>query len=57
MLIGSQLHRNILTNISKLGMIVEIGDLIATRMEKLVTTFLTKPFVKWGLDFIRLINM
>jgi hypothetical protein len=56
-LIGGQFHRRILTNIAKLGMIVEIGNLVATSMENLVTTFLTKPFVKWGLDFIRLINM
>jgi hypothetical protein len=49
MLIGGQLHRRILTNIAKLGMIVEIGNLVVTSMKNLVTTFLTKPFVKWGL--------
>jgi hypothetical protein len=49
MLIGGQLHRRILTNIAKLGMIVEIGNLVATSMENLVPTFLTKPFLKWEL--------
>jgi hypothetical protein len=39
MVIGGQLHRRILTNIAKLGMIVEIENLVATSMENLVTTF------------------
>ncbi len=45
-------------NFTKVMIIIKkIGGLKTKFLAKLVTTFLEEPFMKWGLDFIVLIEL